>query len=151
MAASSTSSGLNTNRHFSSGDETELDRSIVDKISDPLIHMVRNSIDHGIEAEQDRLKSGKNPTGNLELRAFHQAGNIVIEIEDDGKGFAPGEEEKIFRRFYKGSAGNTGLGLSIAMAIARSHGGTINAWNASGHGAVFEIILPIKNSGLVSE
>jgi signal transduction histidine kinase len=71
----------------------------------------------------------------------------VITIKDDGKGFAPGEEEKVFRRFYKGSAGNTGLGLSIAMAIARSHGGTINAWNASGHGAVFEIILPIRRIG----
>jgi signal transduction histidine kinase len=70
----------------------------------------------------------------------------IISIKDDGEGFAPGEEEKIFRRFYKGPAGNTGLGLSIAMAIAKSHGGTINAWNASPRGAVFEIILPISHS-----
>jgi len=68
------------------GEETELDRNIVDKIADPLVHMVRNSIDHGVETPEDRTKKGKNAAGTIELRAFHQAGNIVIEIEDDGKG-----------------------------------------------------------------
>jgi len=67
----------------------------------------------------------------------------IITVKDDGAGFSNGEEQKIFRRFYKGSSGNTGLGLSIAMAIAKNHGGTITAWNAAPHGAVFEIILSI--------
>ena len=68
------------------GEETELDRNIVDKIADPLVHMIRNSVDHGIESPEERTKAGKNPDGKVELRAFHKAGNIVIEIEDDGKG-----------------------------------------------------------------
>ena len=69
-----------------SGEETELDRSIVDKIADPLVHMVRNSIDHGVEGPDERAKTDKDQTGQIELRAFHQAGNIVIEIQDDGRG-----------------------------------------------------------------
>lgn len=68
------------------GDETELDRNIVDKIIDPLVHMVRNSVDHGIESPEERKEMGKNPNGRIELRAFHQAGNVIIEIEDDGRG-----------------------------------------------------------------
>ncbi len=64
-------------------------------------------------------------------------------IKDDGMGFRDGEEQRIFRRFYKGSEGNTELGLSIAMAIAQNHGGTITAWNASPNGAVIEVTLSI--------
>lgn len=67
----------------------------------------------------------------------------IITIKDDGNGFTGGEQQKIFRRFYKGDDGNTGLGLSIALAIAKNHGGIITAWNASPHGAVFEITLSI--------
>jgi two-component system chemotaxis sensor kinase CheA len=69
-----------------SGEDTELDRTIVDKITDPLIHMVRNSLDHGIEPQEERIKKGKSPQGLLRLSAYHQAGSIVIEIEDDGRG-----------------------------------------------------------------
>lgn len=68
----------------------------------------------------------------------------VITVKDDGTGFSEGEENKIFRRFYKGTNGNTGLGLSIALAVAKNHGGNIKAWNALPHGAVFEISLAIK-------
>lgn len=71
---------------ITSGEETELDRTIVDKITDPLIHMVRNSIDHGIEPPEERVKKGKAPQGMLRLSAYHQAGSIIIEIEDDGRG-----------------------------------------------------------------
>lgn len=78
-----------------SGEETELDRTIVDKITDPLIHMVRNSIDHGIEPPEERVKKGKSPQGLLRLSAYHQAGSIVIEIEDDGRGL---NAEKIRRK-----------------------------------------------------
>ncbi|MCK5758673.1 MAG: hypothetical protein KAH14_06240 [Clostridiales bacterium] len=64
-------------------------------------------------------------------------------INGDGMGFKDGEEQRIFRRFYKGTGGNTGLGLSIAMAIAQNHGGAITAWNASTNGAVIEVTLSI--------
>jgi two-component system chemotaxis sensor kinase CheA len=69
-----------------SGEETELDRKLVEDINDPLMHMVRNSIDHGIEDAATRAARGKSTTGRLALRAYHQGGSIVIEIEDDGGG-----------------------------------------------------------------
>jgi len=70
-----------------SGEDTELDKTVVDNIGDPLIHMVRNAVDHGIEASpEERREAGKPETGRIELRAFHKGGNIYIEIEDDGRG-----------------------------------------------------------------
>ncbi len=68
------------------GDDTELDKSVVDQISDPLIHMVRNSIDHGIERPEDRIAAGKSPVGKINLRAYQQGGNIYIQLTDDGRG-----------------------------------------------------------------
>jgi two-component system chemotaxis sensor kinase CheA len=70
----------------SEGEDTELDRTIVEEISDPLIHMIRNSVDHGIEKPELRLERSKPAHGTVSLRAFHQGGNIVIEIKDDGGG-----------------------------------------------------------------
>lgn len=68
------------------GDDTELDKSVVDKIGDPLIHMVRNAADHGIELPEVRVAAGKSPSGRVTLRAFQQGGNIFIELTDDGRG-----------------------------------------------------------------
>ncbi len=68
------------------GDDTELDKTVVDQISDPLIHMVRNSIDHGIESSEDRIAAGKSPVGKITLRAYQQGGNIYIQLSDDGRG-----------------------------------------------------------------
>src|SRR5882672_2612913 len=68
------------------GKETELDKTIIEAIKDPLTHLVRNSVDHGIELPQDRVKWGKDPTGRLMLRAFHEGGQVNIEISDDGAG-----------------------------------------------------------------
>lgn len=68
------------------GDDTELDKSVVDKIGDPLIHMVRNAADHGIELPEVRTATGKSPTGRVTLRAYQQGGNIFIELTDDGRG-----------------------------------------------------------------
>ena len=68
------------------GEDTELDRTIVEEISDPLVHMIRNSVDHGIEQTEVRLERGKSAQGTIQLRAYHEGGNIVIEIEDDGGG-----------------------------------------------------------------
>ncbi len=69
-----------------SGENTELDKTVIEKIGDPMVHLVRNSIDHGIEMPEDRAAAGKAETGTIELNAYHQGGNIIIEIKDDGKG-----------------------------------------------------------------
>ena len=69
-----------------SGEDTELDRTVIDEIGDPLIHIIRNSADHGIETPEERISKGKEPTGNIWLRAFHDGNNVVIEVEDDGEG-----------------------------------------------------------------
>lgn len=68
------------------GESTELDKGLIEKISDPMVHLVRNAIDHGIETIEDRIKAGKDPSGTITLAASHQGGNIVIEVSDDGKG-----------------------------------------------------------------
>jgi len=68
------------------GEETELDRAYVDKIGDPLVHMIRNSVDHGIETPQERAGTDKPDTATIHLKAYHEGGNIVIEIQDDGRG-----------------------------------------------------------------
>jgi len=77
------------------GEDTELDRTVVEEMNDPLLHMIRNSMDHGIESPEKRTAAGKPPMGNLTLRAYHQGGNIVVEIEDDGAGL---NKEKIFKK-----------------------------------------------------
>jgi two-component system, chemotaxis family, sensor kinase CheA len=71
---------------LTSGEDTELDKTIAEQLSDPLLHMVRNSIDHGIETPEQRGATGKDPTARIRLAAYHQSGQIVIEIADDGRG-----------------------------------------------------------------
>ncbi len=72
------------------GESTELDKGLIEKISDPLTHLVRNSLDHGIESPEKRVAVGKNPAGTITLKAFHQGGNVVIEVSDDGGGLSRG-------------------------------------------------------------
>jgi two-component system chemotaxis sensor kinase CheA len=152
------------------GEETELDRNIVDKIADPLVHMVRNSIDHGIEPAEERIKRGKNPAGQIELRAFHQAGNIVIEIEDDGKGL---DKERILKKaienkiveagqqlsdeeiykliFYAGlstaekitSISGRGVGMDVVKKNVELLQGKIDITSTLGKGTIFTIRLPL--------
>lgn len=71
------------------GEETELDKSIIEEIGDPLVHIIRNSCDHGIESPEVRLKKGKSETGKIVLKAYNEGNHIVIEIQDDGKGLDP--------------------------------------------------------------
>lgn len=77
------------------GEETELDRSVVDEIGDPLIHLIRNALDHGVEMPEERVASGKPRTGKVVLSATHEGNNIIISIRDDGKGIDP---EKLARK-----------------------------------------------------
>lgn len=95
-----------------SGDDTELDRTIVNELADPLMHMVRNSIDHGIEPSETRIAAGKNPSGRIRLGAQHQAGQILIELSDDGRGL---DREKILQKArQKGLIPEDGKRLSDA-------------------------------------
>jgi two-component system, chemotaxis family, sensor kinase CheA len=71
------------------GEETELDKSVVEEIGDPLVHLIRNSMDHGLEGQQERKAVGKGEVGRVWLRAFHKGNSVVIEVEDDGKGIDP--------------------------------------------------------------
>ena len=155
---------------ITTGEETELDRSIVDKIADPLVHMVRNSIDHGIEPPEQRTQTGKKPTGQVELRAFHQAGNIVIEIEDDGKGLdkerilkkaiengvvQAGQEltdEEIFKLiFHAGlstaqkitSVSGRGVGMDVVRKNIEALRGKVDISSVRGKGTVFTIRMPL--------
>lgn len=89
------------------GEATELDKGLVEKITDPLTHLVRNSVDHGIEAPEDRIAAGKPEHGTITLSASHQGGSIVIEVRDDGKGMS---REKILRK-----ARERGMDVSDAM------------------------------------
>ena len=78
-----------------SGETTELDKTVMERIGDPLVHLVRNSLDHGIENPEDRLAKGKPETGTINLNAYHQGGNIIIEIRDDGAGI---NVDKVFKK-----------------------------------------------------
>ena len=91
------------------GEETEIDRNIVGELSDPLIHMVRNSCDHGIESPQDRIAAGKPAMGTIRLSAYHQGGGIVVKISDDGKGLDP---ERIYKKAVERGMVEEGVTLS---------------------------------------
>jgi two-component system chemotaxis sensor kinase CheA len=71
------------------GEDTEVDKTILEALGDPLVHLIRNAVDHGIESMEGRLDAGKDAEGQIALRAFHQSGNLVIEIQDDGGGLNP--------------------------------------------------------------
>ena len=77
-------------RFAQNGEDTELDRNVVERLADPLVHMLRNSVDHGVEAEELRVQAGKDPIGTVTLSAYHQGGNVVLELRDDGGGMNRG-------------------------------------------------------------
>ncbi|HEY1628286.1 MAG TPA: chemotaxis protein CheA, partial [Tepidisphaeraceae bacterium] len=152
------------------GGETELDRNVVEAISDPLVHMVRNAADHGIESPGDRLLAGKSREGKLSLKAYHQAGNIVIEITDDGKGLnktkivkkatengiiKPGQElseQEIFMLIFSAGLSTAekvtdvsgrGVGMDVVKRNVESLRGRIDIVSSEGKGSTFTIRLPL--------
>ena len=92
-----------------SGEDTELDRKVVEEISDPLMHMLRNSVDHGIEDAETRRRAGKPPQGRLSLTAYHEGGNVVIAVADDGSGL---DTERIHRKAVAQKLVEPGTALS---------------------------------------
>ena len=153
-----------------SGEGTELDKTVMEKIGDPLVHLVRNSIDHGIEMPDIRVENGKSEMGLVHLNAYHQGGNIVIEITDDGAGL---NKEKILEKAIKSgiaSEGDSltddqvydlifqpgfstaeevtdvsgrGVGMDVVRKNIRSLGGTVDVKSQPGVGSTFSIRLPL--------
>ncbi|HED34866.1 MAG TPA: chemotaxis protein CheA [Gammaproteobacteria bacterium] len=152
------------------GETTELDKTVLEKIGDPLVHLVRNSLDHGIESPEDRIKAGKPETGVIELSAFHQGGNIVIQIKDDGagldknkifskareKGLITKEErmsdEQIYDLIFRpgfstadvvSDISGRGVGMDVVRRNIRELGGAVEVKSTPGEGSVFTIRLPL--------
>lgn len=153
-----------------SGESTELDKTVMEKIGDPLVHLVRNSLDHGIESPEERLAKGKPETGVVELNAYHQGGNIVIEISDDGGGL-PAEkilakardralvaaDEQLSREqildliFEPGfstaevvsDVSGRGVGMDVVRRNIKDLGGAIEVDSAPDEGTTFRIRLPL--------
>ncbi|QTA38548.1 chemotaxis protein CheA [Thermosipho ferrireducens] len=93
------------------GEETELDRTFVEEIGDPLVHLIRNAIDHGIETKEERIAKGKPPVGTLKLSARHEGNNVIIEVEDDGRGL---DREKILRKAIERGLVDESKALSLS-------------------------------------
>ena len=152
------------------GEETELDKTIAEELSDPLLHMVRNSIDHGIETPQQRVAAGKDPCASIRLAAYHTAGQIVVQVSDDGRGLdrnrilakaterglvRPGAQLTdtevyllIFEPGFSTAEAVTGLsGRGVGMDVVKKHveklRGRIDIQSEQGKGATFLLRLPL--------
>jgi two-component system chemotaxis sensor kinase CheA len=152
------------------GEQTELDKTVLEKIGDPLVHLVRNSVDHGIEMPDVRTGKGKSPTGTVFLEAYHKGGNITVEVGDDGGGLnkdrilakardrgliGPNEQlsdeqiyELIFLAGFSTAEQTTdisgrGVGMDVVRRNIKELGGTIEVRSELGKGSRFIITLPL--------
>jgi two-component system, chemotaxis family, sensor kinase CheA len=128
-------------RFVSSGEETELDRNMVEALSDPLVHMIRNSVDHGLESTSDRLTTGKPEVGTVTLRAYQSAGNVMIELADDGKGL---DREKIIAKAIKNGLISDNANLSDTevynMIFAPGFSTAETVTDVSGRGVGMDVV-----------
>jgi two-component system chemotaxis sensor kinase CheA len=157
--------------HFTtSGEDTELDRTVVEEIGDPMVHMVRNALDHGLELPEQRLTAGKPETGQVLLSAYHQGGSIVIELRDDGRGMDPerirrkavekgliaagatlSREETLALIFAPGfstaekvtSVSGRGVGMDVVRRNIEKLRGAVEITSELGQGSTFRIKLPL--------
>jgi len=152
------------------GEDTELDRNIVEDLADPLMHMVRNSVDHGIETPDERTRNGKSPTARVTLKAGHQAGQIVIQVSDDGRGLnqtkilrkaiekglvsadaQPSENEIFNLIFHPGfstadqitDVSGRGVGMDVVRKSVLKLRGRIDVMSRPGEGTTFLLKLPL--------
>lgn len=154
------------------GQDTELDRTIIEAIKDPLTHLVRNSMDHGIEAPETRKRAGKDPTGALTLRAFHEGGQVNIEISDDGaglngerirqkaieRGLIPAQQaarmpdRDVFNLiFLPGfstaekvtNVSGRGVGMDVVKTNVEKIGGTVDVQSTPGKGTTVRVKIPL--------
>ena len=155
-----------------SGEETELDRTVIDEIGDPLIHILRNSADHGIETHEDRLKANKPSVGNIYLRAFQDGNNVVIEVEDDGQGIDVEKvrgkiiqkgmetpeivesltDKEVIEYLFKPNFSTAdkvtdlsgrGVGLDVVKTKIEALGGIVEVESVRGKGTTFTIRIPL--------
>lgn len=157
------------------GAETELDRTVIDEIGDPLVHLIRNSLDHGVESPEIRLAAGKPEEGHVELRAYHSGNHVFIEIEDDGAGI--NKERVLSKALEKGvvtpeiaskltdnqinelilasgfstaevlsDISGRGVGLDVVKSTIESLGGNITIESEEGKGSLFSVQLPLTLS-----
>ncbi len=152
------------------GEETELDRNMVEKLGDPLVHMIRNSVDHGIETPDERIARGKPAQGTIRLSAAHQRGGIVIRLSDDGKGLDPERirAKAVERGLIRGDAdmdaseivsliflpgfstaeavtdlSGRGVGMDVVRSNIEGLSGKIEVQSVPGEGTTFTILLPL--------
>jgi len=152
------------------GEQTELDKTVMEKIGDPLVHLVRNSLDHGIEMPDIRLAAGKDEMGKITLNAFHQGGNIVIQIIDDGGGLNRDRilekaidnglvkesdnlsDEQIYDLIFKAGFSTAeeitdisgrGVGMDVVRRNIQELNGSIEVESRPGQGSTFTIRLPL--------
>ena len=157
---------------YMSGEETELDRTVIDEIGDPLMHMLRNAADHGLESNEERIKAGKPEVGSIFLNAYQDGNNVVIEVRDDGKGVdvekvkkkaiekgtitpeqaaAMTEKEAIdllFRPSFStaekiSDLSGRGVGLDVVKSKIEALGGDVEAKTVLGGGTTFIVRLPL--------
>jgi len=153
-----------------SGETTEVDKSVIEMISDPLVHLIRNSLDHGLEGPEERIQAGKPETGIVHLNAFHRGGSIVIEVSDDGRGLNAEklrekavereliEEDEILsdKQAYElimmpgfstaevvSDVSGRGVGMDVVRRNIQSLGGGIEIKSELGKGSVFSVNLPL--------
>ncbi len=152
------------------GGETEIDRNLIETLSDPLIHMVRNAVDHGLETIEARTKAGKNACGKLELKAYHQGGNIVVEVTDDGRGLNAQRikqkaleagiitegheltEQETFKLILQAGLSTAekvtevsgrGVGMDVVRRNVEALRGRIDISSVQGQGSTFTVRLPL--------
>ncbi|VAV83380.1 Signal transduction histidine kinase CheA [hydrothermal vent metagenome] len=153
-----------------SGEETELDKTVIEKLADPLTHLLRNSVDHGVESPQERLAAGKDEEGLISLNAYHEGGKVMITVSDDGRGL---NREKIIRKavdkgilnegeevseedanaliFAPGfstadvisDVSGRGVGMDVVKRNIEEMGGSVGIESYKGEGTRFELRLPL--------
>lgn len=157
------------------GEETELDRTVIDEIGDPLVHLIRNAVDHGLESPEERRKKGKPETGQVELKAYHSGNHVFIEVKDDGAGIrreavlnkaiqngivtesqaAHLTDEQVFQFIFASGFSTAkeisdisgrGVGLDVVRNKIESLGGKVSVSSQAGVGSVFSIQLPLTLS-----
>lgn len=152
-----------------SGETTELDKSLIERIADPLTHLIRNSLDHGIEAPEKRVAAGKSAVGTITLKAYHQGGNIVIEVGDDGAGLQRNKilakarergfqvsdqmtDQEVFNLIFEAGfstaeqvtdVSGRGVGMDVVRRNIQSMGGRVEIDSMAGIGTRMTVRLPL--------
>ena len=152
------------------GEETELDKTLIEAIGDPLTHLVRNSADHGLEPPEERLAQGKPPKGTIRLHAYHDGGNICIAVQDDGRGLnrekivrkavekgiiADGSnmsDEEVFQLIFRPGfstadkvtdVSGRGVGMDVVKRNIEGLGGSVGVQSTLGKGSKLTLKLPL--------